>query len=67
MNASVLKKFAISRDGQTYFQIRGEVFDVMNHPSFAFPNLAPTNSAFGLISGQSNRSRQVQIGARLVF
>ncbi len=67
MNASVLKKFALMADGKTYFQIRGEVFNVMNHPSFSFPNLAPTNSAFGLITSQSNRSRQVQIGARLVF
>ena len=67
MNASVLKKFALSAEGRTYFQIRGEVFNVMNHPSFSFPNLAPTNSAFGLITSQSNRSRQVQIGARLVF
>ena len=66
-NASMLKRFELSGDGKTYFQIRGEVFNVMNHPSFSFPNLAPTNSAFGLITSQSNRSRQVQIGARLVF
>ena len=67
MNASLLKKFAITAEGRTYFQIRGEVFNVMNHHTFAFPNLAPTNSAFGFITSQSNRSRQVQIGARLVF
>ncbi len=67
VNASVLKRFAIRDDGKTYFQLRGEFFNVLNHPTFAFPNLAPTNSAFGLITATSNRSRQVQLGARLVF
>ena len=67
VNASILKKFALSEEGQRYFQIRGEVFNVMNHPTFSFPSLAPTNSAFGLITSQANRSRQIQIGARLVF
>jgi hypothetical protein len=67
MNTSLLKQFALAEDGKCYLQIRGEFFNVMNRPSFAFPNLAPTNSAFGLISAQSNRSRQIQLGARLVF
>jgi hypothetical protein len=39
----------------------------MNHPSFKFPGLAPTNSGFGLITDQSNRSRSIQVGGRLVF
>jgi hypothetical protein len=67
MNASILKRFNIKSDGQTYLQLRGEFFNVMNHPTFAFPNLAPTNSGFGLITATSNRPRQVQLGARLVF
>ena len=67
MNASVLKKFTVRADGRTYFQLRGEFFNVLNHPTFAFPNLAPTNSGFGLITATSNRSRQVQLGARFVF
>ncbi len=67
MNASLLKRFSLGGDGRRYFQLRGEFFNVLNHPTFQFPNLAPTNTAFGLITGQSNRSRQVQIGARIVF
>jgi hypothetical protein len=65
LNASVLKRFDVAE--RKYFQLRIECFNVANHPSFAFPNLAPTNSAFGLITAQSNRSRSLQLGARFVF
>ncbi len=65
VNASVLKKFDIRE--KMYLQLRFEVFNLLNHPSFSFPNVAPTNSAFGLITGQSNQPRSVQCGARFVF
>jgi hypothetical protein len=65
VNASILKRFNIRE--RTYLQMRFEVFNLLNHPSFSFPNVAPTNSAFGLITAQSNQPRSVQIGARLVF
>jgi len=65
VNASVLKNFNVTE--RAYFQLRGEIFNVMNHPTFAFPNLAPTNSAFGLITSQANRSRQIQVALRFVF
>ena len=67
LNASVLKRISIAQEGRTYFQLRFEVFNALNHPSFSFPNLAPTNAAFGLITNQSNRSRSIQVGGRLVF
>jgi hypothetical protein len=67
INASMLKKFNIRSDGKSYFQLRFETFNLFNHASFAFPGLAPTNSAFGLITAQSNRPRSVQLTARLVF
>jgi hypothetical protein len=65
VNASMLKKFDIRE--KMYLQLRFEVFNLMNHPSFSFPNVAPTNSAYGLITGQSNQPRSVQCGARFVF
>ncbi len=64
-DASVLKRFAVKRGA--YFQLRFEVFNVLNRPTFGAPNTTVTNASFGLISTQSNRPRQVQIGARLVF
>jgi hypothetical protein len=65
VNASVLKRFDIRE--KMYLQLRFEVFNLLNHPSFSFPNVAPTNSAFGLITAQSNQPRSVQAGARFVF
>lgn len=65
LNSSILKRIDIRE--KSYLQLRFEVLNVMNHASFAFPHVAPTNSAFGLITGQSNQPRSIQVGARLVF
>jgi hypothetical protein len=65
LNSSMLKRFDLRE--KTYLQLRFEVFNVANHASFSFPNVAPTNSAFGLITTQSNQPRSVQVGARMVF
>jgi Carboxypeptidase regulatory-like domain len=67
LNASMLKKVEFSDSGKRYFQLRFETFNLFNHPSFAFPQLAPTNSAFGLVTAQSNRSRSIQLTGRIVF
>jgi len=64
-DASVLKRFALAE--RSRFELRGEFFNVINHPTFASPNMQVTNSGFGLISAQSNRPRTVQLGARLIF
>jgi hypothetical protein len=57
----MLKQVPFSDSGMRYFQLRFETFNLFNHASFAFPQLAPTNSAFGLITAQSNRSRAIQL------
>ena len=56
-------------------QIRGEFFNVFNHPSFSNPGatLVTTSSGtisastFGNITSTSNNPRQIQLGARLTF
>ena len=64
-DASVIKNFNVSES--KYFQFRAEAFNVLNHPTFAVPNLAATNASFGVINAMANRPRQLQLGARFVF
>jgi hypothetical protein len=65
LNGSMLKRIDLRE--KMYLQLRFECFNVMNHPIFAFPNVAETNSAFGLITAQSNQPRSIQAGAKFVF
>lgn len=66
LDSSMLKNFPITES--VYFQLRFETFNTLNHPLFSAPDIDPTpESSFGLITKQSNTSRQVQIGGRLVF
>ncbi len=66
LDASLLKNFNFTE--RDYFQLRFEVFNVMNHPVFAAPNVSsPTSTTFGLIQSQANNPRSIQLGARLVW
>ena len=49
-------------------QLRGEVFNTVNHPNFANPsNNAVNTASAGSITSTANTSRQIQISARLSF
>jgi len=62
---SVIKAFPIfERLNMTY---RCEFFNLTNTPIFSGPQLAPTNTNFGLITNQANQPRRVQMALRLVF
>lgn len=65
LDSSLMKEFYFPKG--TYFQLRFETFNTLNHPEFAAPNVTPTSSAFGVITKQANTPRQVQIGGRFVF
>src|SRR4029077_6941379 len=54
VNGSLLQRFNIRGEGNEYCRLCADIFNVLTHPQFAFPQLAPTNSAFGLITSQSN-------------
>jgi len=41
--------------------------NAFNTPNFANPNLTPSNSSFGKITGQNNLARNVQIGLKMIF
>ena len=65
VSTSMLKKFSLGE--KRYFQVRCELFNSINHATFAAPNTQQSNSAFGTITAMGNRPRYVQIVARLVF
>jgi hypothetical protein len=64
-DASLLKSFKFTE--RSYFQIRFESFNIVNHPTFSAPNTTATSSGFGTITAQANLPRQIQLGARLVW
>jgi hypothetical protein len=48
-------------------QFRAEFFNAFNHPIFNAPQLSPTNTNFGRITGQSNLPRRVQLAIRVAW
>ena len=62
---SVIKNTRIKE--RVALQYRCEFFNGFNHPVFNGPNLTPTSSAFGTISGVYNLERHIQMALRMVW
>ena len=66
LDSSLLKDFHFPKG--MYAQFRFEVFNALNHASFAAPAVSSaTSSSFGTITSQANSARTVQFGGRFVF
>jgi hypothetical protein len=65
LDASLLKSFTFTE--HSYFQLRFESFNILNHPTFSAPNTTISSTSFGSITAQANLPRQIQLGARLVW
>lgn len=71
LDFSVAKVTAITE--KAGIQFRAEAFNILNHPNFAQPVNQTTSSQFGQITatraarGDVSSSRQIQLGAKLVF
>ena len=48
-------------------QVRGDFFNVLNHPWFGDPNLSYVGSNFGRITSQANSERVIQLAMKLFF
>jgi hypothetical protein len=69
MAASVLKRFSMNaiREGMN-FELRADMTNLTNSPSFGFPTLTLTSTTFGRIRNTvASYARQIQLGAKINF
>lgn len=66
MNFGIYKTFSISEGWKV--QLRGEAFNVFNHPRFGSPNTDPGSSQFGVVApAQQNEPRVIQLALKISF
>ncbi len=49
------------------FRLRTQIFNIMNHPNFAAPNVSPTAAAFGTITSTVGMPRTFQVAMTVQF
>ena len=62
---SIVKNFTIRESLKTQF--RADAYNAWNHTNFNAPNTAPTNTAFGRITGTAGDSRNWQLSLKVMF
>jgi len=65
-NLSIFKNNAVN-GGKFNAQFRVEIFNAFNRVQFSPPATRVDQSNFGVVSGQTNTPRQVQLSAKLMF
>jgi len=65
VDISIFKSFRIREALRVQF--RAEAFNLTNTPVFGAPNTQLQNAQFGVINGQQNLPRQVQLALKIVF
>ncbi len=63
-NFAVRKNFTVRE--RMRIQLRGEAFNVFNHPNWNNPNVTPTSSSFGRIQSKTG-NRDIQVALRFEF
>jgi hypothetical protein len=64
-NLALLKSFVVNE--RSSFQFRAEAYDFINHPNLSGPNLNPSSGQFGMITGKTGLSRNLQLSLRFSF
>ena len=65
LDFSARKRFLITEN--KYFEFRGEIFNLPNHPIFNLPSTSMTGATYGKITSTRIDSRELQLALRLVF
>ncbi len=64
-DVALLKTFALKE--RLGFQLRGDAFNILNHPIFSNPNSTVGSAAFGRISSTVTNARILQVSAKIIF
>jgi hypothetical protein len=62
---SIVKNFPIRESFKAQF--RADAYNAWNHTNFNAPNTAPTNTAFGRITGTAGDARNWQVALKVMF
>lgn len=65
IDVSVMKNFSLYE--RLRLQLRGEAYNLPNHPIFNGPNTSVGSAGFGTITSQANSPRNVQVAIRLIW
>ncbi|HLJ16787.1 MAG TPA: carboxypeptidase regulatory-like domain-containing protein [Bryobacteraceae bacterium] len=63
-NFALRKNFAVTE--KLKFQLRGEAFNVFNHPNWSNPNVTATSSSFARVQSKTG-DREIQVALRMDF
>ena len=66
LDLSVFKRFRLKGE-RVSLELRGESFNISNHPVFGSPNTTVGNAQFGRVTGTANSPRQTQFALKLLF
>ena len=66
-DVSLVKNTRFGREEQYNIQFRSEFFNAANRVRFSAPGGQIGNATFGVVSGQANNPRQIQLSMRVLF
>ena len=66
-NVSLAKTFSLSHENRREFDVRLEAFNPMNRVRFSSPNTNLSSTSFGLVTGQANAPRNLQLAMKLIW
>jgi len=64
---SLFKEFQLDEIRGSHLEFRIEAFNAFNHPQFAAPDGSVNDGTFGLVTGQANSPRQVQVAVKFYW
>ncbi len=65
LDVALQREFALTE--KVRFQVRGELFNALNHTNLGTPNRFVNTPQFGTITEAATPGREVQLGARISF